>query len=32
MQKVMLSQPMAGKSEDEIISTRDKAITVIVSL
>ena len=29
MQKVMLSQPMAGKSEDEIISTRDKAIKAL---
>lgn len=25
----MLSQPMAGKTEDEIISTRDKAIKVL---
>ena len=24
--KAMLSQPMAGKSEEEIIATRDKAI------
>lgn len=29
MQKAMLSQPMAGKSEDEIISTRDKAIKAL---
>lgn len=26
MKKAMLSQPMAGKSEDEIIKTREKAI------
>ena len=26
MKKAMLSQPMAGKSEEEIIATRDKAI------
>lgn len=29
MKKAMLSQPMAGKSEEEIISTRDKAIKVL---
>lgn len=27
--KAMLSQPMAGKSEDEIISTRDMAIKAL---
>ena len=26
MKKAMLSQPMAGKSDEEIISTREKAI------
>lgn len=26
MKKAMLSQPMAGKSEEEIIATRDKAL------
>ena len=26
MKKAMLSQPMAGKSEEEIIATREKAI------
>ena len=29
MKKAMLSQPMAGKSEDEIIETREKAIKVL---
>lgn len=29
MKKAMLSQPMAGKSDDEIIATRDKAIAVL---
>lgn len=29
MKKAMLSQPMAGKSEDEIIATREKAIKVL---
>lgn len=29
MKKAMLSQPMAGKTEAEIISTRDKAIKVL---
>lgn len=29
MQKVMLSQPMAGKTEEEIIQTREKAIQVL---
>ena len=27
--KAMLSQPMAGKSDDEIIATREKAIKVL---
>ena len=27
--KAMLSQPMAGKTEDEIIATREKAIAVL---
>ncbi len=29
MQKAMLSQPMAGKTEEEIIQTRKKAIQVL---
>lgn len=29
MQKVMLSQPMAGKTEEENIQTREKAIQVL---
>ena len=29
MKKAMLSQPMAGKTEDEIVSTRDRAIKVL---
>ena len=29
MKKAMLSQPMAGKSEEEIIATRDKAIKAL---
>jgi len=29
MKKAMLSQPMAGKTEEEIISTRDKAIKAL---
>ena len=29
MMKAMLSQPMAGKSDDEIIATREKAIKVL---
>lgn len=29
MKKAMLSQPMAGKTEEEIISTREKAIKVL---
>ena len=29
MKKAMLSQPMAGKTEEEIISTRDKAIEAL---
>ena len=29
MKKAMLSQPMAGKSDHEIVDTRDKAIEVL---
>jgi hypothetical protein len=29
MKKAMLSQPMAGKSEEEIIATREKAIKAL---
>lgn len=29
MQKAMLSQPMAGKTNEEIIATREKAISVL---
>ena len=29
MKKAMLSQPMAGKTNDEIIATREKAIKVL---
>jgi len=29
--KVMISQPMAGKTENEIIDTRDRAITALES-
>ena len=29
MKKAMLSQPMAGKTDDEIVATRDKAIAVL---
>ena len=29
MKKAMLSQPMAGKSESEIVSTREKAIAAL---
>jgi hypothetical protein len=31
MPKAMLSQPMAGKTEDEIIATREKAIDTLKS-
>lgn len=31
MMKVMLSQPMAGKSEEEIKATREKAIKALES-
>lgn len=31
MKKAMLSQPMAGKTEQEIIETRERAITVLES-
>lgn len=30
IRKAMLSQPMAGKSNEEIVATRDKAIKVLV--
>ena len=29
MQKAMLSQPMAGKTNEEIVATREKAISVL---
>ena len=29
MKKVMLSQPMAGKTNEEIVATREKAISVL---
>ena len=29
MQKAMLSQPMAGKTNEEIVATREKAIKVL---
>ena len=29
MKKAMLSQPMAGKTDDEIVSTRDKAVAAL---
>ena len=29
MKKAMLSQPMAGKTNEEIVSTREKAISVL---
>lgn len=29
MKKAMLSQPMAGKTDEEIIATREKAITAL---
>ena len=29
MRKAMLSQPMAGKTEEEIIATREKAIAAL---
>lgn len=32
MIKAMLSQPMGGKSEEEIISTRERAITALTRL
>lgn len=31
MQKAMLSQPMAGKTEEEIIQTREKAIQTLTN-
>ena len=32
MKKAMLSQPMAGKTDKEIVETRDKAIKVLTEL
>ena len=32
MMKVMLSQPMAGKTDEEIIATREKAIKALEAL
>lgn len=32
IKKAMLSQPMAGKTEEEIVATREKAITVLNAL
>ena len=29
MKKAMLSQPMAGKKDEEIVATREKAIKVL---
>ena len=29
MKKAMLSQPMAGKTEEEIVATREKAVAVL---
>ena len=29
MKKAMLSQPMAGKTDEEIVTTREKAIAVL---
>ena len=29
MKKAMLSQPMAGKTEEEIVATRDRAVKVL---
>jgi len=29
MKKAMLSQPMAGKTDEEIVSTREKAIKIL---
>lgn len=31
MNKAMISQPMAGKTDDEIVATRNKAISVLES-
>lgn len=31
MKKAMLSQPMAGKSEEEIVETRNRAIAALVA-
>lgn len=32
MKKAMLSQPMAGKTQDEIVATRDRAIAALERL
>lgn len=32
MKKAMLSQPMAGKTEEEIVATRERAIKVLTNL
>lgn len=32
MEKAMLSQPMAGRTEEEIIATREKAINALTAL
>ena len=32
MKKAMLSQPMAGKTEEEIVATRERAIKVLTDL
>ena len=32
MKKAMISQPMAGKTDKEIVETRDKAIKVLTEL
>lgn len=29
MKKAMLSQPMAGKTDEEIVATREKAIKIL---
>ena len=31
MDKAMLSQPMAGKSQEEIVATREKAVAVLTA-
>ena len=32
MRKAMLSQPMAGKTQEEIVATRDKAVAALEAL